>query len=679
VTRQFLRATERRDQDPHAAPHVASADRDRSHVLQLQRAGGNAAVARMLATPAGNAVLARDLTGNPGDLPPATNPAGVVTNPGTVHKPPELADAANHGAPSSAVAAGMSIPVKNVKVKATDTSAIEIETPQISDLYEEGPASTATDASTGQPVVPSGFTAVDEVRGTVAAPVVDEIADNSIFIDPGPKTADVQQGGIGDCWDMATFIGIVNRDPEKIRNIMVPDGQGGASVTLHHRVMDPQASRGLWDWAMNNPMPPRTYSWKPETVVTSKELAFRRGAPGPVLDDRALRNAAGPQFGHLLRGAQLQAAERPFTHRWFAKVVGRTLEVHRVDIYQMARWAPLLEKAAARFSQSYGAYGGGALGAKDAAGKEVENKDPNQGYENLQGGYPGFTLGMFYGKEGEYSATGQGGADNTAWTPATAGTPALLTANAAAFDRLLTIAAAGPGRSPIVTARAYGGDAGETTYIPRLVAAIPAAQADPEWATQVSAPSQTAVTGVLTAANAWTAAAPDPNPMPPTGPPPGSKTATKTALVASAKAIANAAGTHSGLMAPTRSSPIKAMVDLLLIIGRMPGDTGGATRSVYSGHEYSVLSANIVMKPGAPGQITATPPAGRAALYPFVDIAGSTVLLMNPHHRNEPDSTGAGPADASNDGKFTVDLDRFFRLFAGVMSAEMATTPPPAP
>ena len=100
---------------------------------------------------------------------------------------------------------------------------------------------------------------------------------------------------------------------------------------------------------------------------------------------------------------------------------------------------------------------------------------------------------------------------------------------------------------------------------------------------------------------------------------------------------------------------------------------------MYSGHEYSVLSANIKMLPAAPAQITATPPGGRAALYPFVDIPGSTVLIMNPHHKNEPDSTGAGPADANNDGQFTVDLDRFFRLFAGVMSADFGTTPPPAP
>ena len=485
----------------------------------------------------------------------------------------------------------------------------------------------------------------------------------------------MQQGGIGDCWDMATFIGIVNRDPGKIQNIMVPDNSGGATVTLHHRQIEMPEEPGFLDLLFGSaPKPPKVV-WTPEAVKVSNELAFyRSSAPGAGPNDRQVRNVAGPQYGHQLRGARLQAAEKPKTRRWWAAVVGNTLEIHRLDIYQMARWSPLLEKAAARFSQDFGQYGAHGAGPAGTG----EKRDRTQGYENLQGGYPGHTLAMFYGTEGEYAAGGQGGANNTQWTPAMSGSAALLTANAAAFDRLISITGTTPGRSPIVTARAYGGDAGEGVYMPRLQAAIPAAQADPDWAASVPAASQTAVATVLTNVTAWVGATPDPTPLP-TPPPAGSKSATKAPLITSAKAIADGTAAHAALLAPARSGPIRAMVDLLLIVGRMPGDTGGVTRSVYSGHEYSVLSANIKMLPAAPAQITATPPGGRAALYPFVDIPGSTVLLMNPHHKNEPDSTGTGPADANNDGQFTVDLDRFFRLFAGVMSADVGTTPPPAP
>lgn len=630
-----------------------------SLVIGLQRAGGNGAVARL---------LARELRGDPGNLAPVPASTGVPGNPGTVHAAPSLQDAANHG-PNTATAAGVSVAPRAVKPRATESSPIEMDTPAVQDLYEEAAAPAQPEASTNQSSAPDGFSVVDEILGDVTAPMVDEVADNSLFIDPGPTPADVQQGGIGDCWDMATFIGIVNRDPGKITSIMAPDGQGGASVTLHHRVMDPQASRGVVDWLLNNPMPARTFHWEPETVVASKDLAFWRGGPPqPGGDDRAVRQVAGQNYGHRLRGAQLRAAERPKLRRWWCRVVDRRLEIHRVDVFQMARWAPLLEKAAARFSQAHGQYGGGA------PPPNAEKRDPNQGYENLQGGFPGFTLGMFYGQAGEYVAGGRGDESATTWNPAMGtGGAALLGANQAAFDRLLGITNAGPGRSPIVTARAHGGDAGDNAYIPRLVAAIGAAQA------QVPAPSQAAVTTVLTNANAWVGATADPNPMPPTGPPAGSKSATKQTLITSARAIANDTATHALLLSPSQPAAVTAMVDLLLIIGRMPADTGGRTRSVYSGHEYSVLSADIKMLPGATGHIAAQAPMLRPAFYPFVDVAGSTVKIMNPHHANEPDSNAAGPADGNVDGVFTVGLERFFRLFAAVMSADVPTTPPPSP
>ncbi len=135
-----------------------------------------------------------------------------------------------------------------------------------------------------------GFSTISEISGAVDAPIVDEAADESIFIDPGPTADDVQQGGIGDCWDMATFIGIVNRDPGKIRSMMTPDATGGASVTFYYKqALPPQ-------FAMMG-MP--TSMFLSDTVSVSSELAFNRSAASAAgaapATDRALASLANGQ------------------------------------------------------------------------------------------------------------------------------------------------------------------------------------------------------------------------------------------------------------------------------------------------------------------------------------------------------------------------------------------------
>ncbi len=591
------------------------------------------------------------MSGNPGDLPPV---AGGAT--GTTHAAPGIDDAANHG-PSKGVVDGRSVQSMSVRPKATAEAPFIGDAPTEADLYERQDLS-QTDGS--PPLTSSAFQNVSEIRGTPAGPIVDEAADDSLFIDPGPKPADVQQGGIGDCWDMATFIGIVNRDPGKIRAMMQPDGSGGAAVTFYRRrVTDTWLGFGT-----------PTVDYATEVVSVNNELAFDRSAASAAgtapATDRALRALAnGQPYGHQIHGAQLQAAPAPKARKWFCVVNGTTLEIHRLDVYQMARWAPILEKAAARFAEVYGQYGHGA--GVSAEGE----KSGGSGYADISGGFPGYTLTMFYGQAGQYTAGGQGGVSSTAWTPANAGSSALLTANQAAFDRLLTLAGRGatytPGdtTAPIVTARALGGDSGDAAYIPRLDQSITAAVGDPDWA-NVDPQAQGDVTGVQTAIQAWTAATPDPTPLP-SNPPPTGKTRTKQALVAAARRAADPARNPT-LIATARSAPVKAMLDLLLIVKNMPVDWSQGSRSVYAGHEYSVLSVSIINTPAAPAgfNIAAMPAMVRPGLYQFVDVNASTVTVMNPHHQNEPDPTGTA---ADTGGVFTVNLDRFFRLYAAVMSA----------
>jgi len=62
---------------------------------------------------------------------------------------------------------------------------------------------------------------------------------NDIFLPTGPSADDVQQMGIGDCWDLATIISIVAGNPDKIRQMVTPTGDGGANVTLWALDKDP--------------------------------------------------------------------------------------------------------------------------------------------------------------------------------------------------------------------------------------------------------------------------------------------------------------------------------------------------------------------------------------------------------------------------------------------------------
>jgi hypothetical protein len=641
-----------RDAEAEALPAPPEAAGPTAGVLGLQRSVGNAAVAHLLAR-GGQATLARLITGNPTDIPVATNPAGAVTDTGTTHAAPGIADAVNH-MPSAAPVAGRSVMEMNVKPKATPLTPIEAETVAEEDLYEVDAAS--RDASSPPP---AGFSTIDEIRGDPTGPIVDESADESLFIEGGPKPDDVQQGGIGDCWEMATLIEIANRDPGKITGMMAPDGSGGAAITFYRRQVTPPGPIGSF-FGMSPDI-----DYVPEVVQATNELAFNRSAASaagtaPATDAAVRTVAAGRPYGRSLRGAQLRAAPRPISKKWWAQVVDRRLEIHRLDTYQMARWLPLLEKSGARFSERYGQYG-----HSGAISSENEKNAPNQGYANISGGYPGYVWTMFYGKDGESMAGGTGDTAGTAWNPAASGTSALLSANQAAFDRLLTLAGRGSGHqagdttAPMVTARAVNDD----IYINRLGLAIPAATADPDW-TNVAPAAQTAVNAVPAAVTAYQSATPDPNP-PVSPPPPGSKSVTKQALVTAARACANPP--DATLSDPARSQPIKNMLDLLLVVKNMPVDWSRGSRSVYSGHEYAVLSLNILSTSGGPSNIHLLPAFMRPALYSQVDVNASTVTLMNPHHGNVPDATGTGP---DTGGVFTVSLSRFFLLYAGVQSAQ---------
>ena len=623
-------------------------------LVALQGSLGNAGLARLLRGPArtrsAGAQLARDVTGDPGDTP---GPQG------TTHAAPTVADATNHTKPADAPAQTRRV---SVRVLAGPDSPIKSETPQKSALYEEQ----AADADAAAPPM-TGYLNVQGIRGSTESPIIDEIADDSLFIDPGPSPDDVQQGGIGDCWELATFIGIVNRDPGKIRSIMTPDGQGGASVTLLHR----EEVQGLLFAIFGYDGSPNI-EYKPAVMQVSNELAFRKsGAAGKPANDRAIRSISGGKpYGYAIRGAQLRAAPAPKESSWWCEVVGDTLEVHRADVYQMARWAPIMEKAAARFSELYGQYGASGQGGMGTG----EKRDPGQGYANIAAGAPGQLLTVFYGKEGEVVGGGQSDTAQTSSSPLAPGTgaAAIIKANAPAFARVASLEGRGESGSggakvvPVVTA--FTGN--EDAYVPRLVAAIPIAIADPDYA-NVAAGAQTDVTAVQTACATWSAAPPDP------------------------EADADpAAHEHQDrhLQGADRccSASHERHAQPLLADGPLGRDLGdGRPAADHQEHALRLRYRQpqrlcrarvlrtvvaILDSSGAPVPFGSTPVADWEKLYGRVDLGRSQVKMQNPHHTNEPNPTGGPVLDGKDEGIFSVDLDRFFRLMSDVTSANVPTS-----
>jgi outer membrane protein OmpA-like peptidoglycan-associated protein len=402
------------------------------------------------------------ISGNPGER--GTAGGGTAT---TTHRAPTLGDTV--GAPGAAAAAPTAAGPANVKVNASRARPLHFDgpsTPVPDRVFETGAATSP---------VPAGFTPVTETRGSVAAPMVEQTADPGIYIRDQPTPDDVQQGGIGDCYFQAALLGMAGRDPGRIKSMISADGAGGATITLWRRQDHRRSLRerifGGGD----------TYDYTPVQVAVSDQLAVN------ISDGR-------------IHGAQLRCAPQPNSVDYWADINGSALEVHRKDLYQCARWAPLMEKAYARFCQQYGQYGGAAPAGQggSAAG--------TPGYDGINSGVANYALHVLYGAQADAA-----GATQYEWMTAfpSAGNN-ILAANPRAVDQLLQLAgrgetaAPGDATAPIITA-----NTDPDLQINNLATAITNALTDPDYAS-LSADTRTRITALQTAVTAWQGLPPDP-------------------------------------------------------------------------------------------------------------------------------------------------------------------------
>ncbi|HNH50281.1 MAG TPA: hypothetical protein PKY30_24815, partial [Myxococcota bacterium] len=135
---------------------------------------------------------------------------------------------------------------------------------------------------------------------------------------------DIHQGGYGDCYFLAVLALIAQRRPDHLRQMVRPDGRGGAVVRFYRFE---ERRRCV-----------------PVDVVVSPELLYN----GP-------QRTPGVNGGYELRAAHIRGALQYAD--WYGLLRGNILELHRRDRWDLARWVPILEKAYVRFVEQYGLYG----------------------------------------------------------------------------------------------------------------------------------------------------------------------------------------------------------------------------------------------------------------------------------------------------------------------------------
>ncbi len=422
---------------------------------------------------------------------------------------------------------------------------------------------------------------VTDTQGTVAAPnTLAWSEDSTMYINNAPVSADVRQGGIGDCYFLSTLLGLVEGDPGKVTSMMNYDG---SRVTTTFQRFDAGAA-----------------AWVNCNVSCTNDLQVR--ADG------------------TLHGAKMRVDDTPVYSDYSCDTSGGILTIDRDDYYEMALWAPLMEKCYARFAEEYGKYG---LGAGTGAG----------GYNIIHGGG---------GSEDVYQIYYGGAA--TAFTETinyTQGSD-LVTTNAAAIGQLVSYVntqenpGAGGGTETFMHARI-----GRQSSARRLVQLIDAVVDDWwvwPWETNTLDP---ALNGAKTDINAWLAA--------PTA-------ATRTTMLTSVRAVC-AVGAHPELWDEDNGQEYRDLLEVGNIVCNIGTDAGPGTRSVYAAHAYHVKDVHFKGTDGADLALTTS---NLAANIGNISDMESSVVLENPHARNEVDLDGDGPdLDSNNEGRFEMTLHSF--------------------
>ena len=492
---------------------------------------------------------------------------------------------------------GMSVDWEVRLIATSDAPLAMRGRPRKEDLYEV--------VSSGSQAKGRGIR-VTERLGTVRKPNISVKAqDNALYIGGGPSVDDIQQGGVGDCYFLAALTNIVAQDPERIRSTVTPAGD---NVNVNFHTFDGT-------------------TWKPTTIQTDRTALHWASLDDPSIDYVGLI-AAGARVG-----------DSPVSSEWYAEVRGETLELCRRDAYEMALWAPILEKAYARLAERTDQYGGGPS-------RDTPNTGAH-GYEKIAGGWEDQVYPIFYGN----SMIG----NRQERTNFVAGED-LVPLNEQAIRNLLRVGGKGV---PSGEHFMLSVDLDQASAVNRLVEMIDHIE------TLREARKYKTLRKVLgqlrSRGQKYIDASHD-----------GKDTGRALERLARGCARQVRPGAWPLLQDPDAD---KLWVDLnehLNVVSHLGSDSSNGQRATYADHAYSVLGATFADPSGAALGLSQSNLTANLA-----QISGehSRVTLRNPHHTNEPNLQSSIIDHNPEDGIFTMTLDQYLRSVSLQEIGEVQGTP----
>jgi hypothetical protein len=438
------------------------------------------------------------------------------------------------------------------------------------------------------------FHQVDSIVGTPAVPAVSYLygIPNSLYIGGAPTIADIRQGDLADCYFLASVASVVATDPGRIQGAITGSATG-ATITLYR-----------------------------------KDGANIVPAPITVTSDLRVEDLGEGVTGQSPLGAGVRAAPTPKYLEHYAELSSSdpTLRVYADKHYEMAMWAPLLEKAYGQYTRQYGQYGGFATETKARPG---EAGAPATDYGYLEGGIAEHSYSILYGPDARQT-------EELNWTTATG--VDTLGANVGIVKNLLWASGV---ETPAGTQMHMTVGANSEEMVERLdrmsTALVKRADIDADLKTDLTV-LQGHIAGWRKAGAA-------------------NKPARLTDVASSAAEVAVRTD-HPELYDAASPKEYRDFSENLAIVAQIGDDQSSGDRHTYAWHSYTVLGSTFKK---ADGSVLAIAPSTADALISQVDPVQSTVRLRNPHGTDEP-NLQAG--DATNDGEFSMTLDSFARSFS---------------
>ncbi len=453
----------------------------------------------------------------------------------------------------------------------------------------------------GEGISVEGQTGSEQDPNVEVKPVED-----ALFIGGGPKAEDVAQGGIGDCYFLSALLTILNKDPERVTKCISLDG---ANVRFT-----------FWT------TPDEGTTWN-KTAITTDRTALQ------------WTNSKEPGVDYALIGAGARVGPGPIDAEHFAEVTGDTLNVMRADVYEMAIWAPLMEKAYACVAEKTNQYGG-----YETNSDYVNGAGP--GYDQIEGGYESWVYPLFYGPDfvsaTDESTNFQAGAD-------------AVQLNRDAIVTLLRMQGFRQGEGTKVDTDEHvmvNASVSGTESVSRLVETIDhcngLAEMD-KYRTLRKVMGQVKTLATTYQDRVTNAA---------------SEEAQAKALNRLSKGCDRQVqpGAWPHLEDPSAKKIWHDLHEALAIVGQLGTDSSDGTRNIYASHAYAVLGVGFV---DHKGKMMAVNVDNIDAELPNISGINSKVQLRNPHHTNEPNLPSSMVDSNTEDGVFRMTLDGYLRAFGG--------------